>query len=89
MRYFHKMKWGNPKYKYTIDDNKFTTIIKDPYDNILGEFKSKDKKIRKMAARNSLILLEIIDENDKLLNEITDENKIETGNNTKKKGCCL
>lgn len=85
MRYFHKMKWGNPKYKYTIDDNKFTTIIKDPYDNILGEFKSKDKKkSEKMAARNSLILLEIIDENDKLLNEITDENKIETGNNTKK-----
>lgn len=85
MTKFHSLKWGNPKIKVTSENRKYIAKVKNLYGDILGQSKSKDRKIaEKIAAKNALIYLEVIDENDKLLEDVFDnEPKIEINKKTR------
>lgn len=75
MQYFHKVKWGEPKYHEDISQQKtikegcveyrsYTTYVKDPFDNIIGVGEGNSKpKSEQNAAYNSLIYLKVINEN--------------------------
>lgn len=75
MQYFHKIKWGEPKYNEDVAQQKmfkegcveyrsYTTYIKDPFDNIIGVGEGNSKpKSEQSAAYNSLIYLGVINEN--------------------------
>lgn len=57
LQFFHKIKWGYPKYIERINSNGyFISIVKNPFGKVLGKGAAKSKiKSEQIASKNSLI----------------------------------
>ena len=80
LRYFHQVKWNHPIYEEDIsDDNKFISIVKNPFGKTIGMGKAlSKKKAEQLASKKALITLGVIINNEidqDWLNKIEKEEK--------------
>lgn len=66
LRYFHKMKWGHPKYiEEKNNENKFISLVKNSFGKILGKgVSSTKKKAEQLASKKALEKVGIIIDNE-------------------------
>lgn len=88
LQYFHKAKWGHPKYIKEMNPNGFfVSMVKNPFGEILGRGMAKSKKKSEQIASKKALMSLGIDVDDEIgidwinkINIVTDGNDENDGN---------